>query len=176
MGYSQPGAGLVVDTEGALFGFGLDENCSSRLGHPAWGGFQPQMYRLRKRRRKKGAGGETSGMARLAWGGMRGADAVVAVEDEVLLYDLRVRSSCRNRRVLDTGLTFQACSPVSDKRDRPPRRERALGPSPLSRIFAHQSDLVTSPVADTSRCAVVQDDAADRDPCRLHDPRHSLAR
>jgi hypothetical protein len=95
MGYSRPGAGLVVDTEGALFGFGLDQDGSARLGRSAaWGGSQPQMYRLRKRKRKKGVGGgETSGMARVAWGGMRGADAVVAVEDEVLLYDLRVRSS-----------------------------------------------------------------------------------
>ena len=168
-GYGQTGAGLVVDTEGALFGFGLDENGSSRLGHPAWGGFQPQMYRLRKRRRKKGAGGETSGMARVAWGGMRAADAIVAVEDEVLLYDLRVRSSCRRCTKLAAVLTSQSWSPVADQRDRPRRRERAVGTFPLSRIFTRQSRLATLPVADTSRRAVVHDGALCY-PCRLHDP------
>lgn len=116
-GYGQPGSGLVVDTQGALFGCGLDGNGSSRLGHPAWGGTQPQMYRLRKRRRKKIAGGETSGMARVAWGGMRGVDAVVAVEDEVLLYDLRVRSSWpASQQVADgTDLSILATqSPTSE--------------------------------------------------------------
>ncbi|GAA5978523.1 hypothetical protein JCM10908_004388 [Rhodotorula pacifica] len=91
-GYGQPGSGLVVDTEGAVFGFGLDQGGSSRVGHPNWSGFQPQMFRLRRKRQKKGAG-ELSGMVRVGWGGMRGEDAVVALEDEVLLYDSRSPNS-----------------------------------------------------------------------------------
>lgn len=83
------GAGLVVDTDGALFGWGLDARGSGRVGDRDWRGAQPEMFRLRAGR-KKGEGG-CSGMARVQCGGVRGTDAVVAVEDEVLLYDLRVR-------------------------------------------------------------------------------------
>lgn len=98
-----PGAGLVVDTDGALFGWGLGVRGSGRIGDKDWAGGQPEMFRLR-RGRKKGVGGY-SGMARVQCGGVRGTDAVVAVEDEVLLYDLRVRSfmSSEPRRAM---LTF----------------------------------------------------------------------
>ncbi|GAA5853097.1 hypothetical protein JCM9279_000856 [Rhodotorula babjevae] len=81
------GAGLVVDTDGGLFGWGLGARGSGRVGDRDWRGAQPEMFRLRGGR-KKGEGGY-SGMARVQCGGVRGTDAVVAVEDEVLLYDLR---------------------------------------------------------------------------------------
>ncbi|GAA5862252.1 hypothetical protein JCM3774_004838 [Rhodotorula dairenensis] len=92
-GYGPVGSGLVVDTDGALFGFGLDGNGSSRAGEQAWSGRQPQMFRLRRRRRTRGVAGETSAMARVTWAGLRGTDAAVALEDEVLLYDLRSPTS-----------------------------------------------------------------------------------
>ncbi|GAA5931247.1 hypothetical protein JCM3775_004974 [Rhodotorula graminis] len=81
------GAGLVVDTTGALFGWGLGARGSGRIGDRDWRGAQPDMFRLRGGR-KKGEGGY-SGLARVQCGGVRGTDAVVAVEDEMLLYDLR---------------------------------------------------------------------------------------
>ncbi|GAA5894185.1 hypothetical protein JCM8208_002371 [Rhodotorula glutinis] len=81
------GGGLVVDTTGALFGWGLGDRGSGRVGDRDWGGAQPEMFRLRGGRKTGEAG--YSGMARVECGGVRGTDAVVAVEDEVLLYDLR---------------------------------------------------------------------------------------
>ena len=83
------GAGLVVDTDGALFGWGLGARGSGRVGDRDWRGAQPEMFRLRAGGKKGEAG--YSGMARVQCGGVRGTDAVVAVEDEVFLYDLRVR-------------------------------------------------------------------------------------
>lgn len=53
-------------------------------------GGKPEMFRLR-RGKKKGLQGY-SGFARVAYGGARGSDALVALEDEVLSYDLRVSS------------------------------------------------------------------------------------
>lgn len=85
-----PGSALVVDTEGSLFGWGLGARGSDRIGDPDWKGGRPEVFRLR-RGRKKGIG-DYSGMARVVWGGARGNDAVVALEDELLLYDLRVRT------------------------------------------------------------------------------------
>ncbi|GAA5968283.1 hypothetical protein JCM11641_003796 [Rhodosporidiobolus odoratus] len=76
------GEGLAVDAEGSLFGWGFGG------GAEAWQeGRKPEIFRLRKGR-KKGQGGY-SGFARVQYGGMHGRGAVVAVEDEVLLYDLR---------------------------------------------------------------------------------------
>ncbi|GAA6027069.1 hypothetical protein JCM8097_006086 [Rhodosporidiobolus ruineniae] len=79
--YGELGAGMVVDSEGSLFGWGL--------GGGGWSGGaeRPEMFRLRKGR-KKGAR-EYSGFARVEYGGMKGCGAVVGLEDEVLLYDLR---------------------------------------------------------------------------------------
>ncbi|GJN88547.1 hypothetical protein Rhopal_001513-T1 [Rhodotorula paludigena] len=85
--YGDPGAGLIVDTEGSLFGWGLGARGSGRIGDSDWKGAQPEVFRLRKGR-KKGVRAY-SGFARVGWGGAGGKDAVVALEDEVLLYDLR---------------------------------------------------------------------------------------
>lgn len=83
-GYGEAGSGLVVDAEGALFGFGLGGSAGpTRAGEP------PEMFRLRRGRRKK----RSDGLARVAWGGIRGLDAVVGLVDEVLLYDLRSPTS-----------------------------------------------------------------------------------
>ena len=79
------GSGLVVDVEGGLFGFGLGTAGSmayiSRTGAPQ----KPTMYVLRRGRRKE----NYSGFAKVVWGGSRGLDAVVGLEDEVLVFDLR---------------------------------------------------------------------------------------
>ncbi|GAA6052743.1 hypothetical protein JCM3770_003531 [Rhodotorula araucariae] len=82
-----PGAGLCVDTSGALFGWGLGERGSGRVGDGEWNGAQPEMFRLRRGRKQDVR--EYTGMARVQCGGTRGTDALVALEDEVLLYDLR---------------------------------------------------------------------------------------
>ena len=60
------GAGLVVDTTGALFGWGLGARGSGRIGDRDWRGAQPDMFRLRGGR-KKGEGGY-SGLARVQRG------------------------------------------------------------------------------------------------------------
>ena len=72
------GEGMVVDVDGGLYGWGL--------GEAGLGSARPEMFRLRKGIKT----GDYSGMVRLAFGGARGADAVVGFEDQVLLYDLRV--------------------------------------------------------------------------------------
>ncbi|BGP46063.1 hypothetical protein JCM10450v2_001903 [Rhodotorula kratochvilovae] len=82
-----PGAGLCVDTSGALFGWGLGARGSGRIGDGEWSGAQPELFRFRRGRKKNM--GAYSGMAQVQCGGARGMDALVAVEDEVLLYDLR---------------------------------------------------------------------------------------
>lgn len=78
---SSQGSGLLLDTNGSLFGWGLGSGSSGRQM-----GSKPELFRLRK-----GRGGAKSGFGRVVFGGRRGVDAVVASEDTVLLYDLRVR-------------------------------------------------------------------------------------
>ena len=83
------GTGLVVDIEGALFGFGLGR--TEPLAHfpRNVAGVKPTMYALRRGKRKD----DYSGFAKVVWGGSRGMDAVVGLEDEVLVFDLRVSPS-----------------------------------------------------------------------------------
>ncbi|ORY58693.1 hypothetical protein BCR35DRAFT_355386 [Leucosporidium creatinivorum] len=91
--HGEAGSGMVVDVDGGLFGWGLGARGSGRVGDPGgdWKGGKPEMFRLRKGR-KKGVMGY-GGFARVGYGGGRGSDAVVALEDEVLLYDLRSPTS-----------------------------------------------------------------------------------
>jgi hypothetical protein len=78
------GSGMVLDESGNLWGFGLGLSASGRMGHGEWDGKEVEMFRIRK------GGGGRNGMGRVKMGGLRGLDAVVACEREVLLYDLRV--------------------------------------------------------------------------------------
>lgn len=82
------GGGLAVDTRGSLFGWGLGGSGAS----PWDEGRRPDMFRLRQGS-GKATRAEYSGFARVEYGGMNGGGmgAVVAIENEVLLYDLRVR-------------------------------------------------------------------------------------
>lgn len=82
---------MVVDVDGGLFGWGLGVRGSGRIGDVSgdWRGGQPEMFRLRRGRKKEVKG--YSGFARVEYGGARGSDAVAALDDEVMLYDLRVR-------------------------------------------------------------------------------------
>ncbi|BGO97725.1 hypothetical protein NBRC10513v2_001720 [Rhodotorula toruloides] len=108
-----PGSGLVVDTDGSLFGWGLGARGSGRIGDTDCKGRRPEVFRLR-RGRKKGIG-EYSGMARVEWGGARGSDAVVALQDEVLLYDLRSPSASLtllDKDLLSLHLPFGDAAPA----------------------------------------------------------------
>lgn len=87
-GYGAAGSGLVVDTEGSLFGWGLGQGDSGRLARPGWQGEQIELFRLRKGTKKSVAG--YSGFVRVSFGGAHGHDAIIATEDEVTLHDLRV--------------------------------------------------------------------------------------
>lgn len=93
------GAGMAADVDGGLWGWGLGVRGSGRIGHGDWQGGRPEMFRLRRGKKKGEAG--YSGFVRVAYGGSRGSDAIVALEDEVLLYDLRVgRAPCPHSSTL----------------------------------------------------------------------------
>ncbi|BGP13889.1 hypothetical protein JCM10213_002528 [Rhodosporidiobolus nylandii] len=100
---SSAGGGLAVDVDGSLCGWGLG-------GSSPWAeGRAPEIFRLRKGR-KKGEGGY-SGFARVEYGGMRGNGAVVGLEDEVLLYDLRSPTdflALSSPSLLESHLPFSA--------------------------------------------------------------------
>ena len=105
-----------------------------------WKGGRVEMFELRK-----GVGkGE---MARVVYGGMRGEDAVVAREDCVLIYDLRVRSF--SHEASNELLTIPA---VSTRFNTSRRRSYALSrypprakPIPLPRhLSPHSFPLNTS--------------------------------
>ena len=87
--FGEPGGGLVADVDGGIWGWGLGTRGSGRIGDPDWRGQLPEMFRLR--RGKKAGDSSYSRFVRVAYGGARGSDAIVALEDEVLQYDLRVR-------------------------------------------------------------------------------------
>ncbi|KAJ8295486.1 hypothetical protein OF846_001711 [Rhodotorula toruloides] len=129
-----PGSGLVVDTEGSLFGWGLGVRGSGRIGDTDWNGGRPEVFHLR-RGRKKGIG-DYSGMARVEWGGARGSDAVVALQDEVLLYDLRSPSASLtllDKDLLSLHLPFGDTSPalVTSLLQSSPRSEAFAPPTSL---------------------------------------------
>ncbi|GAA5912423.1 hypothetical protein JCM6882_005508 [Rhodosporidiobolus microsporus] len=127
--YGAPGGGLVVDTEGSLFGWGLG-------GAADWsaGSDRPEMFRLRKGR-KRGSKGTYSGFAKVQYGGMNGCGAVVAVEDEVMLYDLRSpRASLTlvDSGTLSTHLPYGTSSPslITSLFSRSPAAPSSLHPPP----------------------------------------------
>ncbi|GAA5848640.1 hypothetical protein JCM8547_004582 [Rhodosporidiobolus lusitaniae] len=103
------GAGLAVDVEGSLYGWGLAGG-----GGDAWAeGRKPEFFRLRKGKERKVE--DYSGFARVEYGGMGGMGAVVALEDEVMLYDLRSSSSSLtlvDSRILTSLLPFDSTSPT----------------------------------------------------------------
>ncbi|GAA5830391.1 hypothetical protein JCM11251_001331 [Rhodosporidiobolus azoricus] len=106
--YGEAGQGLVVDVDGSLFGWGLGNGA-------AWHGrgAKPEMFRLRKGR-KRDSRAVYSGFARVQYGGMNGCGAVVALEDEALLYDLRSpRASLTlvDSSILSSHLPFGASAP-----------------------------------------------------------------
>ncbi|GAA5941015.1 uncharacterized protein JCM15063_000620 [Sporobolomyces koalae] len=82
-GYGEPGSGFVVDVEGNLFGFGLD--AATRFNRSR---SQPELFSLRTGPKKGQA--RYSGFSRVTFGsnGTRN-EAIVAVEDQVTLHDLR---------------------------------------------------------------------------------------
>jgi len=88
-GYGEVGSGLLVDTSGSLYGFGLTPETrlkgTADLSQP-----QPELFHLRKGLKADQRG--YSGFARVAYGGKKDS-AIVAVEDQVLLYDLRSPTS-----------------------------------------------------------------------------------
>jgi hypothetical protein len=135
------GGGLVVTTSGSLFGWGL-----GGAGRRAWEeGRRPEMFRLRKGR-EKASGGDYSGFARVEYGGARGGGlgAVVAMEDEVLLYDLRVRSSLCFPLIRPL-LTRISSLPVPESLSHPPLRPFTLLSSTLRHLLplAHHLPPVT---------------------------------
>ncbi|BGP30096.1 hypothetical protein JCM10296v2_001848 [Rhodotorula toruloides] len=139
-----PGSGLVVDTEGNLFGWGLGVRGSGRIGDADWKGGRPEVFRLR-RGRKKGIG-DYSGMARVEWGGARGCDAVVALQDEVLLYDLRSPSaflSLLDQDLLALHLPFGDTSPaLVTSLLQPPPLSYAVAPPTSLRTVCTTRDLL----------------------------------
>lgn len=70
---------MVVDRLGGLWGWGLGQG---------WGGGgKPEMFRLRRKVKDR----DYAGIVKVVYGsGGKGNDAVVAFENKVLLYDLRV--------------------------------------------------------------------------------------
>lgn len=155
----QRGSGLIVDEYGSLFGFGLSGD--------AWSAGRPEMFRLRKSRRAAG------GSAHVTWGGSRGLDAVVGFDDEVLVYDLRVRppSSLHLRHPLTVAVTESVPHP---------RRLDAAQSDPPSSAFQHQYAHNHLPHDAQSLVAAAFYPPSDRhahaDPFHLHDARHRLAR
>lgn len=87
VGGGDRGSGMLADIDGGLWGWGIGLRGSGRVGDVDWTGEKPEMFRLRKGRKGEGY----RGRVRIGYGGARGLDAVVALDDEVLLYDLRVR-------------------------------------------------------------------------------------
>lgn len=82
IGGGERGAGLVLDDRGGLWGWGMGR--ATKFGESGAEGGRTEMFRLRK------GGKDRLEMGRITYGGVRGDDAVVASETEVLLYDLRV--------------------------------------------------------------------------------------
>lgn len=80
------GSGLLVDVQGGLYGFGLERDGSSKR----WPKSKPNIFSLRSGYRTNR---DYGGYASVIWGGLRGMDAVVGLEDEVLVFDLRVCST-----------------------------------------------------------------------------------
>lgn len=104
VGGGEVGSGLVVDVEGALFGFGL--GTAGTMSYISRHGTlqKPTMYALRRGKRKE----NYSGFAKVVWGGSRGLDAVVGLEDEVLVFDLRVSLSLGSRERLADRFVSQS--------------------------------------------------------------------
>lgn len=97
-GYGEIGQGLVVDIEGNLFGFGLTDSPGGGGGRGTPFSSRPPLYQLRKspNSRQYSSRNEYSGFSRVAYSGGGGGcsdnargQAIVAMEDQVLLYDLR---------------------------------------------------------------------------------------
>jgi len=76
---------LIVNTSGSLFGFGLTQETRLKGMEP-----RPELFQLRKGTKFSQKG--YSGFSRVAYGSKQD-DAIVAVEDQVLLYDLRSPNS-----------------------------------------------------------------------------------
>jgi hypothetical protein len=84
------GSGLLIDDQGYLVGWGVGALESSRIGGKGYKNARPEVFRLRKARKNQGG---YSGFAKVAYAGSRGLDAMVAFDDEVLVYDLRSPTS-----------------------------------------------------------------------------------
>ncbi|KAI5476513.1 protein of RNA polymerase I-specific transcription initiation factor RRN6-like family [Pseudohyphozyma bogoriensis] len=107
-----PGAGMIVDTAGNLYGWGLGLRGSGRVGDEDWDKGRMEMFRLRRGKSEEGG----SGFARVRYGGTRGMDAVVAKEKEVVLFDLRspkATSTLLDSTVLSSASSGHTSSPHS---------------------------------------------------------------
>ncbi|GAA6062350.1 hypothetical protein JCM10212_005692 [Sporobolomyces blumeae] len=83
-GYGRPGEGLVVDVEGSLFGWNLGSS-----GPDLAATDRPSLFKLRLGPKRRADGfASYCGMSRVAFGGRR-STALVAMEDQVNLYDVR---------------------------------------------------------------------------------------
>lgn len=87
-GGGERGSGLLIDDQGGLFGWGIGSRGTGRIGHQEWNRKTPEMFELRRARKRDK---DYSGFARVEFTGARGLDAMVGFDDEVLVYDLRVR-------------------------------------------------------------------------------------